>query len=97
MAKKADAVSTTATKASTETLTWPRIYVGPSIPKGYFKSNMVFEDGLGEVAQEVVNKHPELNTLIVPTKDFVKALSEVNKVGSRLHSAYQKALTIEGE
>lgn len=91
MAKKTDAVTATQEK------TWPRIYVGPSIPKGYFKSNMVFENGLGDVAQTVVDKHPELDILIVPTKDFVKALSEVNKVGSRLHSAYQKALNIKGE
>jgi len=90
MAKKTDAVATAE-------LTWPRIYVGPSIPKGYFKSNMVFADGLGAVAQALVEKYPELNTLIVPTKDYVKALSEVNKVGSRLHGAYEKALLIKGE
>ncbi len=79
------------------TASWPRIYVGPSIPKGYFKTNMVFENGLGTVAKELVEKYPVLNTLIVPTKDFVKALSEVNKVGSRLHGAYEKALLIKGE
>ena len=90
MAKKTDAVATAE-------LTWPRIYVGPSIPKGYFKSNMVFADGLGTVARELVEKYPILNTLIVPTKDYVKALSEVNKVGSRLHGAYKKALEIKGE
>lgn len=90
MAKKTDAVATAE-------LTWPRIYVGPSIPKGYFKSNMVFADGLGTVAQELVKKYPILETLIVPTKDYVKALSEVNKVGSRLHGAYKKALEIKGE
>lgn len=92
MAKKTDAVTT-----ATKDVTWPRIYVGPSIPKGYFKANMVFADGLGAVAQALVDKHPELNTLIVPTKDYVKALSEVNKVGSRLHGAYEKALLIKGE
>lgn len=93
MAKKTDAV----TVAATQEKTWPRIYVGPTIPKGYFKSNMVFEDGLGDVAKAVVEKHPELEILIVPTKDFVKSLTEVNKVGSRLHGAYQKALKIKGE
>lgn len=92
MAKKTDAVTT-----ATKDVTWPRIYVGPSIPKGYFKANMVFADGLSAVAQALVAKHPELNTLIVPTKDYVKALSEVNKVGSRLHGAYEKALLIKGE
>ena len=92
MAKKTDAVTT-----ATKDVTWPRIYVGPSIPKGYFKSNMVFADGLGTVARELVEKYPILNTLIVPTKDYVKALSEVNKVGSRLHGAYKKALEIKGE
>ena len=93
MAKKTDAVKVTATHEKT----WPRIYVGPTIPKGYFKANMVFADGLGTVAQELVKKYPILETLIVPTKDYVKALSEVNKVGSRLHGAYQKALKIKGE
>ena len=92
MTKKTDAVTT-----ATKDFTWPRIYVGPSIPKGYFKSNMVFADGLGTVARELVEKYPILNTLIVPTKDYVKALSEVNKVGSRLHGAYKKALEIKGE
>ena len=92
MAKKTDAVTT-----AIKDVTWPRIYVGPSIPKGYFKANMVFADGLGTVAQELVEKYPILNTLIVPTKDYVKALSEVNKVGSRLHGAYKKALEIKGE
>ena len=92
MAKKTDAVTT-----ATKDVTWPRIYVGPSIPKGYFKANMVFADGLGTVAQELVEKYPILNTLIVPTKDYVKALSEVNKVGSRLYGAYKKALEIKGE
>ena len=85
------------TVAATQEKTWPRIYVGPTIPKGYFKSNMVFADGLGTVARELVEKYPILNTLIVPTKDYVKALSEVNKVGSRLHGAYKKALEIKGE
>ena len=82
MAKKTDAVTT-----ATKDVTWPRIYVGPSIPKGYFKANMVFADGLSTVAQALVEKHPELNT----------ALSEVNKAGSRLHGAYEKALLNKGE
>ena len=51
MAKKTDAVTT-----AIKDVTWPRIYVGPSIPKGYFKSNMVFADGLGTVARELVEK-----------------------------------------
>ncbi|MGN0902874.1 MAG: hypothetical protein ACI4M9_06285 [Succinivibrio sp.] len=85
------------TEATAVAESWPRIYVGPSIPKGYLKANMVFADGLGTVAQELINKYPELNTLIVPTKNYVTAMSEVSRVGSRLHSAYEKALNIKGE
>ncbi len=93
MAKKQKAEA----KASTSETVWPRIYVGPVIPKGYLKKNMVFANGFNSIVQDLIDKHPELNTLIVPTGDYVKALSEVNRVGSRLHSAYLKALKIIGD
>jgi|GEM_PF-3575535 len=98
MAKKAEAAAENVAQSKTQTeKTWPRIYVGPSIPKGYFKSNMVFADGLTDVAKALVEKHPVLETLIVSTKDYVKASAEVSQKGSKLHSAYSKALEIKGE
>ncbi len=89
-------------KKTTETVEvqgngFPKIYIGPTIPKGYFKQNMVFADGLPVPAKELVEKYPVLGELIVPTSEYIQALEKLGTQGTRLNSYGLKAVEIMKE
>lgn len=90
MAKKTETVETAGTG-------FPKIYIGPTIPKGYFKQNMVFADGLPVPAKELVAKYPVLGELIVPTSEYISALDKLGTQGTLLHTYGLKAVEIMKE
>lgn len=90
MAKKAETAEVVETG-------FPKIYIGPTIPKGYFKQNMVFADSLPVPAKELVEKYPVLGELIVPTSEYISALDKLGTQGTLLHTYGLKAVEIMKE
>lgn len=85
----------TSNKEKEIVVNFPRIYVGPSLEKGYLKANMVFADGYPQALKELFEKYPFLESLIVPTKDYFLAVQQVAMKGSYLNNLYLKAKEIK--
>lgn len=88
--KKETATATVVASSSKDPTKWPRIYVGPSMSKGYFKSNMVFANGFSAVAKELIEKMPLLKQLIVPTAEYVIAKQQIATKGTMLNTVFNK-------
>lgn len=82
------------TKEESVTTTFPKIYIGPSIPKGYFKTNMIFANGYPAPAQELINKYPVFEKLIVPTSEYTSALQQLGKKGTLLNNYAREATSL---
>ena len=80
-------VNSTQTNTTNTNLAWPRIYIGPSIPKGYLQNNMIFADGYPEPVKNYIKEHASVARLIVATKDYAKSVAQLNVQGSLLNNA----------
>lgn len=68
------------------TQNFPRIYIGPSVPKGYFKTNMIFANGYPVAAKALIEKYPVFEKLTVPTSEYADAVNQLSKKGTLLNT-----------
>lgn len=68
------------------TQNFPRIYIGPSVPKGYFKTNMIFANGYPVAAKALIDKYPVFEKLTVPTSEYATAVAQLSKKGTLLNT-----------
>lgn len=85
MADKTKAASQDAVK-SAASITWPRIYVGPSLPKAKLPQFTVFANGYPQYVQDLIDKCPSLKQLIVPTSKVQQARRELAVKGTLLNT-----------
>jgi hypothetical protein len=71
------------------------IYIGPSLPHGVLAQHTVFRDGVPKYLDEVRQKYPQVDTLIVPVAQLLKAQAELQRKGTEIQQAYQ-ALSRKG-
>lgn len=81
-----DEVQITTSKA------WPRIYVGPSLPRGKLVKNTVFAEAYPAHIAELIKAHPTIDQLIVPTSKLQKAKLELAQKGSLLNELSKKII-----
>lgn len=67
------------------------IYVGPTMPK--LTRYVTYQQGFPHHIQKLLERVPELETLFVPVPEFPKVRSQIDKVGTPLHAAYQAVLS----
>lgn len=68
------------------TQNFPRIYIGPSIPKGYLKTNMIFANGYPAVARALIDTYPVFEKLTIPTSEYADAVNQLGKKGTLLNN-----------
>ena len=66
-----------------------RIYLGPNLTNGRLAHATVFRSGIPAHLQDLREKHPDLDTLIVPTTDMGDVQSRVVRSGTPEYQAYQ--------
>lgn len=93
-------MTATKTKAASQdaakqvaSVTWPRIYVGPSLPKAKLPQFAVFANGYPQYVEDLMDKCPSLKTLIVPTSKVQKARRDLTVKGTLLNSMAAKVLS----
>lgn len=72
---------------------WPRIYAGPSLPRAGLSQYAVFADGFPPYVEKLLNKHPKLKELMVPTSKIQKARQDIARKGTRLNSLAEEIVT----
>lgn len=85
MTAKTKAASQDAVKTSAP-VTWPRIYVGPSLPKAKLPQFTVFANGFPQHIQDLMAKSPSLKQLIVPTSKVQQARRDLAVKGTLLNT-----------
>lgn len=68
----------------------PVIYVGPNLAGGRLSSFTVFREGVPAHLKDLIEKHPEIQSLIVPLSKMQKAQTNSSKSGTLEHKAYKK-------
>ncbi|MGG4447631.1 hypothetical protein [Brevibacillus porteri] len=66
------------------------IYVGPNIPGGRLMQYTVFRGGVPEYLNDLFEKQPAIQQLIVPVKELVAFQSQVGTPGTLEHTLYQQ-------
>lgn len=80
----------TASTKSTKTIK-QLVYVGPTLSEGRLSFSTVFMNGLPFHVQELVDAHPWLEQLFVPTSELDMAIKATKDKGSYLNILYNKA------
>ena len=67
------------------------IYIGPSLSAGRLSFATIFDDGLPDHINAIVEKHPWFRQLFVPIAKLNEAMKSAEKKGNVLHTLYQRA------
>lgn len=65
---------------------WPKIYIGPSLPRANLMQYTVFADGYPAYLDALLRAHPKLKEFMVPTSQTQQARREILKSGTRLNA-----------
>ncbi|MFU1797376.1 hypothetical protein ACM1RC_26155 [Paenibacillus azoreducens] len=65
------------------------IYVGPNLPGGRLSRFTVFMGSIPKHLDDLLEKQPEIEHLIVPVEELSRALARVNAPGTLEHSTFQ--------
>ncbi len=68
------------------------VYCGPSL-RGVARQYTVFNEGIPEPLQELINRHPAVRGLIVPVERFAKTRLAVETRGTAEYVLYQKIIS----
>jgi hypothetical protein len=66
-----------------------RIYLGPNLSNGRLAHATVFRSGIPAHLQALREKHPDIDTLIVPIEDIGPTQTRITRSGTPENQAYQ--------
>lgn len=73
------------------------IYVGPTLPKGQLKANVVFvgtRSAIEAELAEALEKFPPIKSLLVPVENLASAKNKINTSGNALHEQYTRVVSL---
>ena len=69
-----------------------KIYVGPSIPRGFMRTGQVYTNGFPTPVVETIKIYPEVRQLIVETAEYQRSLNDLKDSATRIGIAYRSLI-----
>lgn len=71
-------------------MSWPKIYIGRSLPRGKLEQYTVFANGIPAHVQKLIDTQPLLRELIVSVSNVQEARRQLATPASRLRTIEDK-------